>query len=93
MAGGAGVELIATASDDSTVKIWEGGDEGGKIPVATFEIGCPVTSVAWSADGSSVYVGALDNEIHVGNRFLLGGNQLIIARFTTFENKQKFTLF
>jgi len=65
LAGGAGIELVVTASDDGSVKVWEGGDEGGKQPVATFEIGCPVTSVCWSADGSSVYVGALDNEIHV----------------------------
>ncbi|KZT29477.1 WD40 repeat-like protein [Neolentinus lepideus HHB14362 ss-1] len=65
VAGGAGVELIATGSDDGTVRIWEGGDEGRKDCIATFEIGCPVTAVCWSADGSSVYIGALDNEIHV----------------------------
>lgn len=65
IAGGAGVELVATGADDGMVHIWEGGDEGGKQAVATFEVGCPVTSVAWSADGSNVYVGALDNEIHV----------------------------
>ncbi|KAH9010046.1 WD40-repeat-containing domain protein, partial [Lactarius pseudohatsudake] len=34
-------------------------------PVAVFEVGCPVTCVAWSADGSSIYAGALDNGIHV----------------------------
>lgn len=65
MAGGAGVELVATGSDDGTVKIWEGGEDAGKHAVATFEIGCPVTSVCWSADGANVYIGALDNEIHV----------------------------
>lgn len=59
------MELIATASDDGCVHVWEGGDEGSKNSVATFEVGCPVTSVAWSADGSTVYAGALDNEIHV----------------------------
>src|ERR1700691_3628031 len=37
--------------------------------VGTFEIGCPVTSVCWSADGQNVYIGALDNEIHV-SRYL-----------------------
>lgn len=65
MAGGAGVELVATGADDGTVRIWEGGDEGPKAPVSVFEIGCPVTSVCWSADGSNIYAGALDNEIHV----------------------------
>jgi Prp8 binding protein len=65
MAGGAGIELIATGSDDGTVRIWEGGEDGGKQSVAVFEIGCPVTSVCWGADGQNVYIGALDNEIHV----------------------------
>jgi Prp8 binding protein len=65
MGGGAGTELVATGSDDGTVKIWEGGYEGGKHAVASFEIGCPVTSVCWSVDGANVYIGALDNEIHV----------------------------
>jgi len=65
MASGSGVELVVTGSDDGTVKIWEGGDEASKTPVATLEIGCPVTAVCWSVDGSNVYVGAIDNEIHV----------------------------
>lgn len=65
MAGGSGNELIATASDDGSVRIWEGGYDAKKESVAVFEIGCPVTSVCWSADGLNVYIGALDNEIHV----------------------------
>jgi Prp8 binding protein len=65
IAGGAGVELLASASDDGTVRVWEGDDEGGKDPVAVFELGCPVTCVAWSADGATIYAGALDNGIHV----------------------------
>jgi len=65
MAGGSGTELVATGSDDGTVKIWEGGEDAGKYPVATFDVGCPVTAVAWSADGANVYIGAIDNEIHV----------------------------
>ena len=64
MAGGAGVELVVTGSDDGSVKVWEGG-EGAKQCVAMWEVGCPVTGVCWSADGQHVYVGALDNEIHV----------------------------
>ena len=65
LAGGAGVELLASASDDDTVRVWEGGDEAGKDPVAVFDVGCPVTCVAWSADGATIYAGALDNGIHV----------------------------
>jgi len=62
---GHGIELVATASDDGTVKIWECGDEGSRSNAATFELGCPVTSVCWGPDGNSVFVGALDNLIHV----------------------------
>lgn len=47
------------------MRVWEGGDEAGKDPVAVFELGCPVTCVAWSADGATLYAGALDNVIHV----------------------------
>ena len=65
MATGSGTELLATGSDDGTVKIWEGGDEAGKQPVATFNVGCPVTSVCWGLDGNNVYIGAIDNEVHV----------------------------
>ena len=65
MATASGIELLATGSDDGTVKIWEGGDEAGKQPVTTFDVGCPVTSVCWGLDGNSVYLGAIDNEIHV----------------------------
>ncbi|KAI0832783.1 WD40 repeat-like protein [Trametes gibbosa] len=65
LAGGAGVELVVTGADDGTVRVWEGGDEGPKNPVSVYELGCPVTSVCWSADGASIYAGALDNEIHV----------------------------
>jgi len=62
---GSGTELLATGSDDGTVKIWEGGDEASKQPVATFEIGCPVTAVCWNKEGNAVYIGAIDNEVHI----------------------------
>ena len=70
LAGGAGVELLASASDDGTVRVWEGGDEAGKDPVAVFELGCPATCVAWSADGATIYAGGLDNLIHVRVLFM-----------------------
>jgi Prp8 binding protein len=66
-AGGSGVELLATAADDGTVKVWEGGDEGSKHCVADWQLGCPVTAVCWGPDGNQVYIGALDNLIHVSS--------------------------
>ena len=89
MAGGAGVELLATGSDDGTVKIWEGGEDTTKQVVNIFEIGCPVTSVAWSADGQNIYIGALDNEIHVSTRVLMDYCSLTYCRSTTFAKANK----
>lgn len=97
MAGGAGTELVATGSDDGTVKIWEGGEDAGKYPVATFEVGCPVTAVAWSADGANVYIGAIDNEIHVRSLSFFHTHSLLLifltwaCRYTTFANANKYT--
>lgn len=64
------MELVATACDDGTVKVWEGGSEGGKYCVADWNIGCPVTAVCWGPDGNLCYVGALDNLIHVSGHVL-----------------------
>lgn len=87
MGGGAGIELVATGSDDGTVKVWEGGHEASKQSVATFELGCPVTAVCWSADGSNLYIGALDNEIHVRT------DLLVVYIFTTLiENPFRSTI-
>ena len=94
MGGGAGTELVATGSDDGTVKIWEGGHEASKQSVATFELGCPVTAVCWSADGSNLYIGALDNEIHVRTYLLIVCVVTTLtkksSRSTTSVSKQKY---
>lgn len=86
MATGSGTELVVTGSDDGTVKIWEGGDEATKVPVTTLDIGCPVTSVCWSTDGANVYIGAIDNEIHV--RF----SPFLLRCFTDWRSSQVYDI-
>ncbi|KAF8318125.1 WD40 repeat-like protein [Clavulina sp. PMI_390] len=58
-----GTELLASGGDDNYVRLWDA--EGTKDAVAEWNVGAPVTSVCWSADGAQVYVGAVDNAIHV----------------------------
>jgi Prp8 binding protein len=65
MVGGSGTELVVTGAEDGLVPVWDGGEDGGEVSVAEFDVGCPVTAVCWSADGASVYAAAWDNEIHV----------------------------
>ena len=55
-------ELIASASDDGLVKIW---DVEAKLPIDEVELGYPVTSVKWSEDGQQLFIGGIDNDIHV----------------------------
>lgn len=57
-----GTELLATAADDNLVRIWE---SDSKTTVDEWDVGSPVTSVCWSADGAQIYAGAVDNAIHV----------------------------
>ena len=45
--------------------MWDGGEDGGKVPMVEFDVGYSVTAECWSVDGASVYAAALDNEIHV----------------------------
>ncbi|TPX49960.1 hypothetical protein SeMB42_g02410 [Synchytrium endobioticum] len=55
-----GQELVATGSDDATIKIW---DARNKVPVDSFNEKSQVTAVAWSDDGGVVFSGGLDNQI------------------------------
>lgn len=60
-----GSELLASGGDDNYVRIWDAA--GKKEAVVEWNVGCPVTAVCWSADGAQVYVGAVDNAVHVSH--------------------------
>ncbi|BGP18957.1 hypothetical protein JCM10213v2_007037 [Rhodosporidiobolus nylandii] len=60
--GGAGRGLIASASDDGTVRVWS---EDSKSEIEVVELGYPITAVKWSEDGQSLFIGGLDNDVHV----------------------------
>jgi Prp8 binding protein len=55
-------ELIASASDDGLIKIW---DVEAKNAIDEVELGYPVTAVQWSQDGQQLFIGGIDNDIHV----------------------------
>ncbi|KAK9897458.1 WD40 repeat-like protein [Cystobasidium minutum MCA 4210] len=54
-------ELIASASDDGTIKIW---DLDTKEAIDQVELEYPVTAVKWSQDGQQLFIGGIDNDIH-----------------------------
>ncbi|ORY90723.1 putative subunit of the heterotrimeric G protein [Leucosporidium creatinivorum] len=60
--GGAGQGLFASASDDGSVRVWS---EESKEAVDTIELGYPITAVKWSEDGQSLFIGGIDNDVHV----------------------------
>ncbi|SPO21621.1 probable U5 snRNP-specific 40 kD protein (novel WD-40 repeat protein) [Ustilago trichophora] len=57
-----GPELLVSASDDGRVMIW---DPESKEPLDVLDVGYPVTAVAFSDDSSQLYVGGIDNQIHI----------------------------
>lgn len=79
------MELIVSGGDDGTVRVWEGGDDGSKMPVMVFEVGCPVTSVCWSEDGANIYAGALDNEIHVCTTSFHSHSLIFLSRYVCLQ--------
>ncbi|SGY65810.1 BQ5605_C004g02598 [Microbotryum silenes-dioicae] len=60
--GGAGRDLFASGSDDGYVMVWS---EDSKDAIEVVELGYPVTAVKWSEDGQQLFIGGLDNDIHV----------------------------
>lgn len=57
-----GRNLAVSGGDDGLVCIW---DLNQKDPLDLIEVGYPVTAVEFAADNSKVFVGGLDNDVHV----------------------------
>ena len=55
-------ELLASAGDDSKVCIWD--IHNSKHPLQIINWHSPVISVEWADDGSTIFIGGLDNEVH-----------------------------
>lgn len=53
---------FASGSDDGNVCIWKT-DE--RKPRRVISMGYPVTALEWSKDGSGLFVGGVDNQVHV----------------------------
>ena len=59
-----GSEMIATASDDFTVKLW---DPKEKIPILVNKVNYQATCVRFSENNEYVFFGGLDNQIKAWN--------------------------
>lgn len=57
-----GPELLVSASDDGRVMVW---DPEAKEPLDVLDVGYPVTAVAFSDDSSQIFVGGIDNQVHI----------------------------
>jgi len=58
---GTGRELLLSAGDDGTARIWS---VETKDPIEEIELGYPITAAKWSLDGQQVFLGGIDNAIH-----------------------------
>lgn len=56
--------LFASGSDDGNVCIWSREE---KKPREVLKVGYPVTALEWTKDGSGLFVGGIDNQIHVSS--------------------------
>ncbi|PWN18438.1 WD40 repeat-like protein [Microstroma glucosiphilum] len=54
--------LFASGSDDGDVCIWNTEE---KQPLESLKVGYPVTALEWTKDGSGLFVGGIDNQIHL----------------------------
>lgn len=58
----AGDGRVASVGDDGRVLLW---DTESRHPIGSLEMGYPLTCVAFSDDASQLYIGGVDNAIHV----------------------------
>lgn len=57
-----GPELLVSASDDNTIKLW---DARKRNPIASFDSGYPVTSVLFNDTAEKIISGGIDNVVKV----------------------------
>ncbi|KAK0542894.1 hypothetical protein OC846_006600 [Tilletia horrida] len=55
-------EILASGSDDGSVLLW---DPDSRHPIDSIDFGYPVTALAFSEDGSQLFIGSVDNDITV----------------------------
>lgn len=54
-------DIIASGGDDGKVMLWSTNE---RSPLDVISVGYPVTALCFSEDGSQIFVGGLDNQIH-----------------------------
>ncbi|GAA97298.1 uncharacterized protein L969DRAFT_14614 [Mixia osmundae IAM 14324] len=59
---GTGLERIVSGGDDGFVRVWL---VETKESIEEIDMGYPITAVRWSQDSQQIYIGGIDNDIHV----------------------------